>query len=88
MSKHRTPQTLHAFLCDLERQNKTVAAWAREKGLALHDVYMVIRGRTMGRSGKAREVLIAMGIDPPPMFGPAKPLMRASVRPRVARAAQ
>lgn len=87
MSKARTPKTLQTFLCSLERQNKTVAAWSRERGLALHDVYMVIRGRTMGRSGKAREVLIAMGIEPPPMYGPAKPLARACVRPRSARSA-
>lgn len=89
MAKRPLPKSksIDGFLAELQEQNKTVACWARERGLALHDVYMVIRGRTMGRRGAARDVLIAMGITPPPMYGPAKPLQRTSVTPRVARAA-
>jgi gp16 family phage-associated protein len=82
MSSRRPPRTLSAFLQDLQRQNKTVAAWARDKDLALHHVYMVLNGRTVGRHGKAREVLLAMGITPPPMFGPAQALQRQALRPR------
>lgn len=59
------------FLKQLERQNKSVASWCREQGFALNDAYMVLGGRTVGRRGKARTILSAMGGRPPQMFAAA-----------------
>lgn len=87
MTKPQPPKTLDDFLSRLESQNKTVAAWAREQGLPLGEVYSVLRGRTIGKRGAAREIVIAMGLKPPPMHKPGKPLQRTDVRPRAARAA-
>ena len=69
--KSATP-TLKPFLKGLEDQNKTLASWAREQGFALGEVYALTRGRTQGRRGQAREILIAMGITPPPMFAASR----------------
>lgn len=68
MSKPATHKTLDAFLYSLERQQVTVAAWARSKGFATRAVYSVISGHHNGTRGKAREILKAMGLQPPPMF--------------------
>lgn len=63
-----TTPTLQSFLRGLEGQNKTLASWAREHGFDVGEVYSLSRGRTKGRRGQAREILKAMGIEPPPMF--------------------
>jgi gp16 family phage-associated protein len=87
MTKAQPPKTLDDFLSLLEAQNMTVAAWAREKGLPLGEVYSLLRGRTIGKRGAARTIVIAMGLKPPPMHKPGKPLQRTEVRARAARAA-
>lgn len=63
-----TTPTLQSFLKGLESQNKTLASWARDHGFSVGEVYSLSRGRTMGRRGQAREILKAMGVEPPPMF--------------------
>lgn len=68
MKKTTTPRTLDDFLADLERENKTVADWAREAGFPLDNVYALLRGRTYGSRGKCRDILIAMNVQPPRMF--------------------
>lgn len=68
MKKSDTPKTLDGFLSSLEAQEITVADWARSKGFAVRAVYAVISGHHTGTRGKAREVLKAMGLKPPPMF--------------------
>tara|TARA_B100001105_G_scaffold252807_1_gene245117 strand:- start:10360 stop:10599 length:240 start_codon:yes stop_codon:yes gene_type:complete len=67
MRKITPPKTLEMFLKELEAQNKTVAEWARERNLDLNVVYMVVRGRAVGRRGKCRQAMHAMGIQLPPM---------------------
>lgn len=59
-------RTLHDFVEELGSKNLTAAEWARQHGFDRQDVYMVLRGATRGRRGKAREVLKAMGVTPPP----------------------
>lgn len=68
--KTPTPQknTLSEFLSQLEKQNKTLSDWAREHGFSLHMVFSVARGRSNGKRGQSRDILIAMGVEPPPMF--------------------
>lgn len=66
----KTARTIGHFLADLERQNQTLAAWARAHQFDVTAVYDLSRGRIHGRRGQAREILKAMGIEPPPMFGP------------------
>ncbi len=58
--------TLHDFVEQLSRSKQTAAEWAEQHGFDRQDVYMVLRGATRGRRGKAREVLKAMGVTPPP----------------------
>lgn len=72
MAKAHPPQTLDHFIKSLERQNKTAATWAREKGLDVYITYQVMAGRVIGRRGKGREIVIAMGLTPPPMLGRSK----------------
>lgn len=66
------------FLKQLERQNKSVATWCREQGFELNDAYMVLGGRTVGRRGKARKILSAMGGKPPQMFAATRPEAEAA----------
>lgn len=66
--KNDAAKTVGDFLAGLEESNTTLASWAREKGLCVSTVYMVTRGRCKGRSGKARDVMKAMGVNVPPMF--------------------
>lgn len=68
MKKPSIHRTLDDFRADLERDNKTVAEWAREKKLHLDRVYAVLRGRVNGSRGHSREILLAMNVQPPPMF--------------------
>lgn len=63
-----TPRTLQGFLQKLEKEDKTLAQWAREKGFDLNQVYLVARGRSKGCFGESRRILKAMGVTPPPMF--------------------
>lgn len=68
MKKPHLPRTLDDFLTDLERENKSVAQWARENKLHLDRVYAVLRGRVNGSRGHSRQILLAMNVPPPPMF--------------------
>lgn len=79
MKKSATPTTLDGFLSSLETQEITVADWARSRGFAVRAVYAVISGHHTGSRGKAREVLKAMGLQPPPM--PANRTRAARVAP-------
>lgn len=63
--KKQSPRTLHDFVEELGKKNLTAAAWARQHGFDKQDVYMVLRGSTRGRRGKARLVLDAMGVQAP-----------------------
>lgn len=67
----RQPTPLQRFLHRLQNENKSLAAWAKEQGFPLCDVYDISRGRTQGKRGQARQILIAMGVEPPQMFGVA-----------------
>ncbi len=67
MRKAPPKKTIGQFMKELEEQNLTLADWARERQLDLNVVYMVARGRAIGRRGKSRAVLQAMGIALPPM---------------------
>lgn len=69
MPKTAPPRTLEHFLADLERRNKTIAEWARERKFDLPAVYAVTRGHNLGRYGQSRHIVVAMGLTPPPMFG-------------------
>jgi gp16 family phage-associated protein len=55
------------FLRDLAQEKKTIADWSRERGFDMNDVYMVVRGASIGKRGKSRAILEAMGIELPPM---------------------
>lgn len=68
MKKAAPPKTINDFLAELEAQNKTLSQWARENGVRIDNVYQLLAGRTTGSRGKCREILIAMGVPPPPMF--------------------
>ncbi len=65
MSKKPQRKTVDDFQRDLESQNVTVSQWARDKSLNLNVVFMVLQGRCLGYRGAAREVMQAMGINPP-----------------------
>lgn len=67
MSKATAPKTLDEFLNSLEQQDMTVAAWARENGFPPVAVWAVVNGQHNGRHGRARQIVRAMGIEPPPM---------------------
>ncbi|OJX35043.1 phage-associated protein, BcepMu gp16 family [Paenacidovorax caeni] len=55
------------FLRTLEKQDITLAEWSRRNGLDMQAVYTVCSGRALGRRGKARAVMAAMGLPLPPM---------------------
>lgn len=64
MPKHRTAAD---FLRDLEKADRTVADWCREKGFSQQLAYRVINGRSVGRWGEARAIAKAMGLPLPDM---------------------
>lgn len=68
MKKAAPPKTINDFLAELEAQNKSLSQWARENRIRIDNVYQLLAGRTTGTRGKCREILIAMGVTPPPMF--------------------
>lgn len=68
MDEANSYKSLSQFLNELEEQNKTLSDWAREKDFPLALVFAVARGRITGKRGQSREILIAMGVRPPPMF--------------------
>lgn len=80
MPKASPPKTLDEFLNSLNERDMTVAAWARENGFPPVAVWAVVNGQLSGRHGRARQIVRAMGIEPPPMrrVAPAK-AERASV---------
>lgn len=45
-----------------EKQGKTFAQWAREKGFKYRTVTAVINGTNKGRYGEAHRVAVALGI--------------------------
>lgn len=55
------------FLRTLEKQDITLAEWSRRNGLDMQAVYTVCSGRALGRRGKTRAVMAAMGLPLPPM---------------------
>lgn len=67
MSSRSTPRPVDAFLNSLEDQDKTLADWARERGFSYRSVYAVVAGHHVGRFGRARKIVKAMGIEPPRM---------------------
>lgn len=85
--KPSSGKTIDDFIAELGEKNKTLADWARSHGFDIQATYAVLRGRAVGRRGQAREIYIAMGLTPPPMFGPRPPVPRTNVRPRVAQSA-
>lgn len=72
--KKPNARTLHDFVEELGRKNLTASDWAQQHGFDRQDVYMVLRGRTHGRRGKARAVLQAMGVQPPPLIRVRNPM--------------
>lgn len=66
MKTNTTLKTLDDFLSGLDAQGITVTEWARSRGFPARSVYAVISGHHTGTRGKARAVLTAMGIEPPP----------------------
>lgn len=77
MTKSNTPKTLDGFLSSLEAQEITLSDWARRHGFPVRSVYAVISGHHTGTRGKAREVMKAMGVKPPPMYVNQKAAVRA-----------
>lgn len=69
MKQAKPPRTIDDFLAELQSENKTLSQWAREQKLPLDAIYALLCGRTFGSRGKSREVLLAMKVEPPPMFG-------------------
>lgn len=65
--KSGSDRTIKDFLAELEAKELTVTAWAREKSLPVRAVFSLISGHYSGHHGKAREVLKAMGVKPPPV---------------------
>lgn len=61
-------RTVEEFMQALDRQNKPISQWAKEKELSLDAVYSVTRGKALGKRGQARKVYIAMGVKPAAMF--------------------
>lgn len=58
-------KSVKSFLADLERQNVTLADWARSNNVDLNTAYMLSKGRLSGYRGEARRVLEKMGVTPP-----------------------
>ena len=60
-------QSVASFLRTLEKENITLAEWSRRNNLDMQAVYTVCNGRALGRRGKTRAVMAAMGLPLPPM---------------------
>ena len=60
-------KSIEDFLHELEKENITLAEWSRRNKLDMQAVYTVCNGRALGRRGKTREVMAAMGLVLPPM---------------------
>ena len=60
-------QSVASFLRTLEKENITLAEWSRRNNLDMQAVYTVCSGRALGRRGKTRQVMAAMGLPLPPM---------------------
>lgn len=60
-------KTVDQFLLELEKENITLAEWSRRNDLDMQAVYTVCNGRALGRRGKTRAVMEAMGLPLPPM---------------------
>lgn len=60
-------KTVADFLRDLEKENITLAEWSRRNKLDMQAVYTVCNGRALGRRGKTRDVMKAMGLPLPAM---------------------
>jgi gp16 family phage-associated protein len=69
------------FLTALQEKNQTLADWARRNRLPKSEVYAFARGRTRGKRGYARQIAIAMGVQPPEMFRAAGAAIDRMERP-------
>ena len=61
-------RTTNDFLLELEERNQTLADWARSNGFSINMVYAVVAGRTVGRWGEGRRIVLAMGLAVPHML--------------------
>jgi len=59
-----TQQKIAAFLADLKARGETLSDFCRKRGLDIDAAYMVAKGRTKGRFGKAHQIYVAMGLKP------------------------
>lgn len=65
MKTAQRPRTIQDFCSELKRKNVTLADWSRDNKFPIGTVYALTRGLATGRSGTARQVLEAMGVEPP-----------------------
>lgn len=76
MKTSPTPAQFDAFLSSLEAQGICISEWARSRGFKTRSVYAVLSRHHTGSRGIAREILLAMGLTPPPThrtLGSAEP---------------
>jgi len=64
MTDSITLQKIAAFQADLKARGETLSDFCRKHGLDLDAAYMVTKGRTKGRFGKAHQVYVALGLKP------------------------
>lgn len=63
MAKTLTPEQLKA---KFEREGRTFAAWARENGYTVNEVYRVTNGFAKAKRGKAHEIAVKLGLKAEP----------------------
>jgi len=62
MTEQQILQKIAAWRAELDARGETVADYCRKNDLDYDAVYMVLRGRSQGRRGKAHKVHVALGL--------------------------
>lgn len=66
MTPNQITQKIAAFRADCEARGESIQDYCRRKGLDYDAMYMVLRGRSKGKRGKAHQVYVALGLKQRP----------------------
>lgn len=64
MTQDQIDRKIAVFRADLDARGESLSDYCRRKGLDYDAMFMVLRGRSKGKRGKAHQVFVALGLKP------------------------